>query len=73
MAIYSIDYANKLVKRLQDLYDSILTVERNSMSYSYYVGETPEVPEYSFKDTQESLMLLIDLLLILSIRFVKST
>lgn len=55
MAIYSIDYANKLVKRLQDLYDSILTVERNSMSYSYYVGETPEVPKYSFKDTQEKL------------------
>lgn len=53
MAIFSIDYANKLVKRLQDQHNSMIQYDRSANSYSYYVSETPEIPEYSFRDTQD--------------------
>ena len=55
--ICSIDYANKVVKRLQSKHDEILSHERSVMQYSYYTSEaeTPIIPEYDFVGTQNKL------------------
>lgn len=52
MGIYSIDYSNKLVKRLNTLQNQILFKERSVSTYRYFSNETPEIPEYDFEKTQ---------------------
>lgn len=55
MGIYSIDYSNKLVKRLNALQEQIISKERQVSTYRYFITETPEIPEYSFEKTQRLL------------------
>lgn len=55
MAIYSIDYSNKLVKRLNSLQEQIVSKERQVSTYRYFVNETPNVPDYDFDKTQKLL------------------
>ena len=55
MALYSIDYANKLVKRLQKLQADIFTNEASSSVYVCYSGESPIIPDYDFNETQKKL------------------
>lgn len=50
--IMTINEAQKLVKRLQEQEAMVLSKERNSVSYTYFEGETPVVPEYNFEGTQ---------------------
>lgn len=53
--ICSIDYANKIVKRLQSKHDELYSHERSVMQYSYYTTETPIVPDYDFEATQSKM------------------
>ena len=52
------DYANKTIKNLQAEIDSLLQTESLNRTYSYGVSEQPEIPEYSFTDTQARLGIL---------------
>lgn len=52
------DYANKILKDLQQNVDSVLFDESVSKTYSYALNETPVIPEYSFTQTQKTLSLL---------------
>lgn len=55
MAIYSIDYSNKLVKRLNSLQEQIISRERQVSTYRYFVNETPDIPYYDFEEIQKLL------------------
>lgn len=51
----TIDAANKRVRELQEEIDTVLQSEDVNRTYSYYAGETPEIPEYDFAATQGKL------------------
>lgn len=50
--ILNCDAANKLVKSLMADLEAVEKSEKNNSSYSYKVGEEPEIPEYSLSETQ---------------------
>ena len=54
----TIDTANKRIHELQEEIDTVLNSENNNNTYSYFAGETPEIPEYDFESTEEKLKML---------------
>ena len=49
------DTANKMAKNYRAEIAALLEAERESATFSYSPGETPIVPAYSFRETQEKL------------------
>lgn len=49
------DTANKLIKNYDAEISALLEAESSGSTYSYSVSETPVIPEYSFKETQEKI------------------
>lgn len=63
MSFCSIDYANKLVKRLQQLQSSIINQESSTSVYSHYFNEEPIIPEYNFAKTQTKINAIEDMII----------
>lgn len=49
------DTANKMVKQLTIERNRLMAQERESSTYAYLHGETPYVPEYNFRETQDAI------------------
>lgn len=54
------DTAQKMVKQLQNEVDSLLSVERERKSYSYFAGEEPVIAEYDFTQNTQKIWELQD-------------
>lgn len=49
------DFANKTIKNLQAEVVTLLQAEERDKTYSHAVSETPQIPAYSFSETQAKL------------------
>ena len=49
------DTANKLIKNYNAEIAALLEAESKNSTYSYSVNETPTIPAYSFRETQEKI------------------